>query len=221
MKNSSKKYEIIFFLLIYFVLFFQAILNKDSIIALISAFCGITYTILAGKGIPVCYPIGATGSAFYAYLSFAGNLWGNLILYLFYYIPMQILGFFNWNKNLKSDKYEIIKVKLKTKERFWLFCSAFLLSLCVIAILYHLKDNSPVIDGLTTVFSVLGMYLTVRRCIEQWFVWIGVNVLSLIMWLNIALDGAKVYSTVFMWFVYSILAIYFCFSWHKEMKEKL
>ena len=109
MIKINKKIEIILFTLIYVLLFTNAILNKDSIIAFVSAFCGITYTILAGKGVPMCYPIGATGSCFYAYLSFVSNLWGNLLLYVCYYIPMQILGFFQWNKNLKSDKYEIVK----------------------------------------------------------------------------------------------------------------
>ena len=61
------------------------------------------------------------------------------------------------------------------------------------------------------------MYLTVKRCIEQWIVWIIINGLSFIMWLDIALKGEKVYSTVFMWGVYFILAIYFYIVWKKEV----
>ena len=191
----------------------------DSWIAIISAFCGITYTILAGKGVPICYPIGATGSCFYAYLSFASHLWGNLLLYICYYIPMQIIGFFKWNKNLKSDKYEIIKTTLSKKERITLIVISISITILTILILAHFGDKNPVIDGITTILSILGMYLTVKRCIEQWIVWIIVNGLSFIMWLDIALKGAKVYSTVFMWSVYFILAIYFFIIWKKEIKK--
>ena len=221
MKNLNKRFEVIAFVLIYVFLFLNAIIRHDSAVAVISAFCGITYTILAGKGIPVCYPIGVTGSAFYVYLSFLSNLWGNLLLYALYYIPMQIVGFFKWNKNLKSNKYEIIKTTLSVKEKFILLSITSILSMIVIIILTHYGDKSPIIDGITTVFSVLGMYLTVKRCIEQWIVWICVNGLSFIMWLDIAIKGERVYSTVFMWGVYFILAIYFYVMWKKDLSENI
>lgn len=221
MKNLNKKLEITIFFLIYVFLFSNAIMRHDSWIALTSAFCGITYTILAGKGLPICYPIGATGSCFYAYLSFASNLWGNLILYVCYYIPMQIIGFFKWNKNLKSDKYEIMKTVLSNKERIILTVITAIISIFTIYILAHFGDKNPIIDGTTTVFSILGMYLTVKRCIEQWIVWIVVNGLSFLMWLEIAISGERVYSTVFMWGIYFILAIYFLTAWKKELNNNI
>ena len=218
-KAETNKYEFTGFVLVYVILLINAIITKDSPAAIISAFCGITYTILAGKGFPACYLIGVVGSAFYAFLSFKSALWGNLILYAGYYIPMQILGFFQWNKHLKEDHQEIVKTQLSTKERFVLFSLGVVVSSILILILIHLGDKSPYIDGITTVFSILGMYLTVRRTLDQWFVWIIVNGLSLFMWLNIAINGVKVYSTVIMWAVYFILAIYFCILWFKELYE--
>ena len=206
-------------LFVYSVLFLNAYLMHDSLIALASAFCGITYTLLAGKGNPLCYIIGLTGSAFYVYLSFSNSLWGNCLLYALYFVPMQIIGFINWHKHLKADKYEIIKTSLSKKENIILFSLASLISVFVIIIFAKTGDSNPIIDGLTTVFSILGMYLTIRRTIEQWYVWAGVNLLSLVMWVIIALNGAKVYSTVLMWFVYLILAVYFYISWKKELSE--
>lgn len=218
---KSKKFELAIFILIYVFLILFALVRHDSIIALISAICGITYTILAGKGIPYCYPIGATGSVLYVYLAFLNQLWGNLLLYLCYYMPMQVIGFFQWNKNLKTDKYEIVKTVLPLKERVLLFLITTLISVIVIFILAYLDDKKPIIDGITAVFSILGMYLTVKRAVEQWIVWIGVNGLSFIMWLDIAIKGERVYSTVFMWGVYFILAIYFFITWKKEIKSEI
>ena len=91
-------------------------------------------------------------------------------------------------------------------------------SIAAVIVLSISGDRNPVIDGITTVFSITGMYLTVRRSIEQWLVWIIVNGLSLIMWLEIALNGVKVYSTVIMWGVYFLLAIYFYIQWRMEIK---
>ena len=84
-------------------------------------------------------------------------------------------------------------------------------------ILIYLKDKNPFFDAVTTVFSITGMYLTVKRSIEQWIFWMIVNGLSAIMWINIALGGEKVYSTIIMWSIYFFLAIYFYFSWKREL----
>ncbi len=217
-QGIQKKIEVFGLIFIYVLLFVNAVFFKDSIAALISAFFGITYTILAGKGRPYCYLFGLMGSGFYVYLAFRNALWGNLILYAAYYIPMQILGFFRWQKHLKSNKSEIIKISLKQSERIRFMFISFLFTILTIIILIFTGDKSPFIDGITTVFSVAGMYLTVRRAIEQWVVWILVNGLSAVMWFKIAIGGEKVYSTVLMWSVYFVLAIYFYICWRKEIR---
>lgn len=217
--KQFKKSEIIASICIYLTLFINILFFKDSPIAFISAFFGITYTILAGKGTPICYIFGVMGSSFYGYLAFHNALWGNLILYMGYYVPMQVLGYFRWQKHLKSEAYEIIKTSLSKKEFVNLILISLLASLIMTYILFILNDKSPIIDSITTVFSIAGMYLTVKRAIEQWWFWIIVNGLSVIMWIRIALSGEKVYSTVIMWSVYLLLAIYFYFTWRKEIKN--
>ena len=53
-QGIQKKIEVFGLIFIYVLLFVNAVFFKDSIAALISAFFGITYTILAGKGRPYC-----------------------------------------------------------------------------------------------------------------------------------------------------------------------
>lgn len=195
----------------------QGFINQDSPIAIISAICGITYTFLAGKGLPICYLFGVTGSSFYSILSFQNALWGNLLLYVCYYLPMQILGYNKWNKNLKADQNVIIKIRLPRKELLILITLLTFLSLVAYFILLYFKDAHPILDSITTVFSIGGMYLTVRRAIEQWIFWMGVNTLSLFMWIHVTMNGVKAYSTVIMWAVYLFLAFYFYIKWKKEI----
>lgn len=214
-----KSSEIIGLCIIYTVLAFNVLFLHDSVAAVISAFFGITYTFLAGKGSPICYLFGVIGSSFYGYLAFHNALWGNLILYMGYYVPMQILGFFKWNAHLKEGEKDIIKISLSQKDRILLFSITTAISLIAIVCLYFMQDKNPIIDGITTVFSIAGMYLTVRRAIEQWLIWIIVNALSVIMWGAIILQGEKAFSTVIMWSVYFFLAIYFYLGWKKELQE--
>ena len=215
--KQEKLEKIVFVFLLLFIIL-NAFRCHDSVQALISAVCGITYTVFAGKGYPVCYLFGVTGSSFYAYISAQNALWGNVFLYLCYYVPMQILGFWQWRKHLKQDKNEIVKTSLKLKEFFIIILCSVILVIILTAFLGTTADKHPILDSITTIFSISGMYLTVRRCIEQWLFWMIVNALSLLMWLNIALQGGRVYSTVIMWAVYLFLAFYFYSQWRREIK---
>ena len=202
--NGWKKIEIIGLFTVLTLILINAIIVKDNPIAVISAFCGILYTIIAGKGKISCYFFGLSGSWCYVWLSFLNSLWGNMLLYLCYYIPMQILGIFKWKKHLKKDTKEIVKTRLSNKNRIILLFIGVLGSIITSIILHYFHDKSPIADGITTFLSVLGMYLTVRRAIEQWVVWMIVNGISALMWINLVLHGIKTYSTVIMWVVYFI-----------------
>ncbi len=197
-----------------------SILMNDSKVALISAICGISYTILAGKGKISCYLFGLSGTLCYSYISFKNGLYGNLALYLMYYFPMQILGIFRWSKHLKKDSQEIVKTRLSTKER--LIYSITLTTACILGyfILTNLHDANPLIDSITSVLSIGGLLLTVKRCIEQWHIWFIVNLLSTIMWIEAYTHGSNCFATILMWGAYTILAVYFYLMWKKEELER-
>lgn len=107
--------------------------------------------------------------------------------------------YFCMEKTSEKRTAEIIKKQLTFYERLKLSLAALLACICAIVLLYYFKDSSPVFDGITTVLSVFGMYLTVKRCIEQWIIWMVVNGLSSLMWLNLVIHGAKTYATFIMW----------------------
>lgn len=212
------KYEKIIFPSCVLLIIILSILMKDSKVALVSAICGISYSILAGKGKISCYFIGLCGTLCYSYISFKNSLYGNLFLYLLYYLPMQVLGIFKWRKHLKKETQEIAKTKLSKVERILYFCGAIVFSLLVYFILKYFGDQSPAIDSITSVFSVIGLILTVKRCIEQWYIWFVVNGLSVVMWVKAYINGSNCFATILMWGIYFVLSIYFLYTWKKELK---
>ena len=212
-------YEKICLLTAFCAMLLFTILFHDSKIALLSGFFGIMYTVYAGKGKVDCFYFGLCGSSLYAFLAFKNALWGNMLLYLLYYIPMQTLGIFRWKKHLDKSSDLIIKTKLSARERF-IYGGITLIATAVTVYLLHISgDKNPLLDGITTIFSITGMILTVGRKFEQWIIWIIVNGISAIMWYMVLFDGEKVYSTVIMWTVYLIFAINFLFQWKKELNK--
>jgi len=214
------KLEISSLILILALILLSALSLKDSPIAVVSAVCGCIYTIMAGKGKISCYLFGLCGSSCYSYLAFANALYGNLMLYLLYYIPMEILGIFKWKNNLKSETNEIIKTQLSTKQRILISLVTIVALFFTVLLLKHFGGSQPYKDAFTTVLSVVGMYLTVKRCIEQWLIWIVVNGVALFMWINIVMNGTKAYATVLMWAFYFIASIYFYIKWREEISTQ-
>ncbi len=216
----NKKFENIFFV---FLIVFIAVLSfytNDNKFALAAAVCGISYSILAGKGKVLCYYLGVTGSACYSYLSYKNGFLGNLALYALYLIPMQILGIFKWSKHLKEGKAEIIKTSLSKKEFLLFLLSAPFLILITGAALSYFGGNNPFMDSILVICTIFGQILTLKRCIEQWYFWFAADLSGVIMWIIAYIKGSNCLATIIMWAVYVFLAIYFLEDWKKELNGK-
>ena len=213
------KYERIIFPLEILLITLIAIYMKDKTAALISAICGISATILAGKGKISCYFFGMVANICYSYISFKNSLWGNLGLNMLYYFPMQFVGIAKWKNHLKKETQEIYKTALNIKERIIYTIIAILGSVAAYFILNYFNDLNPAIDAITTVLSIIAFILTVKRCIEQWYIWTIVNGLCVLMWVDAYLKGSHCFATILMWSTYFVLGLYFLLTWKKEIKN--
>ena len=210
-------YERILFPLVILTIVIISMVIGDNKIALVSAICGISYTILAGKGKISCYFIGITGTFCYSYLAFINGFFGQLALYALYYLPMEIIGILKWKKHLNKETRIVKKTRLSNKDRVIYLLVAAVFSIIFALILKSFGASTPFIDAPTTVLSIIGQLLTVKRCIEQWYVWFFVNLLSLIMWIFAYSNGSNCFATILMWAVYLVLSIYFLCSWRKDL----
>ena len=192
----------------------------DSKIATAQALFSLSYSVMAGKGKISCYFFGILGTLCYSFLSFKNAIYGAVMLQMGYFLPMEIIGIFMWKKKMNHEKQSIIKTKLTNKERLYFGFLIILISFAVALFLAHIGDRFPFMDAFSTVFSVFAMYFTVRRCIEQWALWTGVNILSAIMWLMIFIGGEHTFATFLTWSIHLFLGIYFMFEWHKELKTQ-
>lgn len=213
------KYERILFPLGILLIIGISLYIGDNKIALVSAVCGISYTILAGKGKISCYYFGLLGTLCYAYLAFKNSFFGNFALYMFYYFPMEIVGIYKWKKHLNKETREIVKTKLKPKERVFYALATILLSAILSFILKQTGDTTPIIDAVCTIFSILGLILTIKRCVEQWYIWLVVNGLSTFMWVLAYINCSNCFATILMWGTYFVLALYFLHTWKKELSN--
>lgn len=212
------KGECIIFPLVILLIIIISVFMKDKPEALVAAICGICATILAGKGRISCYFLGMITNLCYSYISLKNMFWGHLVLNMLYYFPMQFVGIAKWKNHFKKDTQEICKTALTCKERILYAFVAIVFSIIGYFILKKFGDLSPMIDATTTVLSIIAFVLTVKRCIEQWYVWTIVNTLNVVMWIIAFLHGSHSFAVILMWFTYLLLGLYFLREWKNELK---
>ena len=191
----------------------------DIFVSIIYSICGLSYVILAGKGKYICFVFGIISSILYATLSFKNNLWGSFLLSCLCYLPIEALSLYKWIKHTNPETKSVFKIRLTRKK----FCIYFLVSLILSVILsyflYLHSDKSPFLDGIITIFSILGSYLTMKRAIEQWIVWTIVNISTIIVWFMMLKENPESIAILVLWFVYLAFGIKYYFDWKKEISS--
>ena len=214
-----KKMEVAWLAIASAVILALSIYWKDSMIGIISALTGVWCVILTGKGKRSSFIFGTINVLFYAYIAFGAKYYGEVMLNLIYYFPMNFVGWFAWNKHMNEENGEVIKSSLPRKKGIILYvCTAVAIFLYGL-MLRALNGNLPFVDSMSTVVSVVAQILSVKRLTEQWVLWIVVDVVTVIMWAVNFANGGESIATLLMWSIYLLNAIIMYIRWKREVKE--
>lgn len=192
----------------------------DGIIPIISALTGVTCVIFVSKQMMLNYYVGAINVGLYAMLAFQSKLYGDFMLNAFYYFPMQFVGIYMWTKAKNKSNGKVESKALSNKQRILLGVGSIVAIYLYSLVLKMLGGNIPLIDATSTVLSVIAMILMVKQYLEQWALWIIINVVSVCMWIITLKQGAGDYATLLMWIIFLINSIYGMYNWTKSNKGK-
>ena len=216
--HGWKKWEIAWMIFCSLAIIILSLILKDNWLGIISALTSTWYALWAGKGKVSCYFFGMINSFCYGLISYQYQLFGEVMLNWGYYFPMMFVGLFFWKKHLNQQQ-EIYKTKLNLKGRLILAVASAAGIIVYAALLKFIGGRTPGLDSLTTVLSIAAMIMTVKRCVEQWFLWTVVNVASIIMWLKIFMSEGGAVASLLMWCIALANGIIFYFQWAKEVKN--
>lgn len=189
-----------------------------SSLSLVAAVTGTMYTMLAGRGWIACYAFGLVNAPLYAYLSWRWGFYGDMTLNL-YYFAMMFPGIVCWRRNRQADEQgEIVRTRLGGRERWAWAATMAAATLLLWWLLTAIGGNRPLCDSLTNVLSVAAMVLTVKRCVEQWVMWLVVDALEVFMWWH---TGATSWAILAMWLVFLVDGTYSFGLWLSAMRKDM
>lgn len=194
-------------------------MSADLIIEIIGALIGLTYLFLEYKANVWLWPVGILMSLFYVFIFFQGKFYADAAIYL-YYIGANTYGWVVWTRSRRyaeiadaaqGDDMPITHVPAKQILPLTLVFVA--LWMALFWILSTFTDSAvPLGDAFTTSLSIVAMWMLAKKYLEQWILWIVVNIVSTILYFWKGLNPTGI-----LFIVYVVVAILGYFRWKKEM----
>lgn len=127
----------------------------------------LVYILFAVLNKPVCFIFGLIGSAIWAYVSYANHLLFDAGLQVFY-VVISIIGIYQWTYGGNNRKELPISSMTMKEHVVWILGG--LLSFAVLMYISQFVEfiALPYLDGLTTVFLIIGTMLLIQRKLESW-----------------------------------------------------
>lgn len=175
---------------------------KQIVISL-GALMGVVNTVLSANGNIWTFFFGVLDVCICSYTNLdSGNI-GQFLQHVLYFLPMQIVGFWQWRKrgaSFSAKDGEVKKVRARRLDRKqWGYVGAALFVGTIVAygILFWIDkaqlaagkiaeiDNAKLIlDAAVVVLNIIGQILMSLAFADQWYIWNLVNVFSILLWLN-------------------------------------
>ena len=180
---QSRRFDIIFLVSGLLVQLLVYWLSPTHPLSLISGLLGIVSVILCSQGNIWTFAFGFGQILTYSWLCYMERFYAGLGMNAFYFIS-QIYGIYSW-RGQRMGSSAIISPRSISNGRFAILCAAIaIVSLLTGWILAnYTNDSQPYMDAITTVVSVVAQVMLVMAIRQQWWLWLFVDVLFIVMWI--------------------------------------
>lgn len=186
---------------------------------IIGTIVGLVYLYLEYKASIHLWIAGIIMPAIYIFIYWDAGLYADFGINV-YYLLAALYGWFLWkygNKNKCSEASNGNELPISKIPKRLIFPSILVFVLTFILILYILisftDSNVPYLDSFTTALSIVGMWMLARKFIEQWWVWIVVDLVSAGLYVY-----KELYLTSGLYALYAVIAFFGYVNWKKLMK---
>lgn len=160
------------------------VLPEDNPWSLVSGLLGICSVVLGAQGNIWSFVFGFAQVGTYTYLCCKEHFYAEIAMNMYYFVTM-LYGVYCWRRRLHQDTKQLQTRRLPARLIPWLSAGVILLSLLTGWLLSRYTDDpQPYMDALTTVPAIAAQLLMVLAYREQWYLWLVVDVLAVVMWLR-------------------------------------
>ena len=128
----------------------------------------------------------------------------------FYYLAMTVYGYWKWVRGTSAKQTLPIRHFPHKLMIPWLVAIAAIWSFIYWLLVTFTNSNVPLADSFTTALSIVGIWALAHKYLEQWFIWIAVDVVTSALYFYKDIPfKASLYA------LYVIIAIFGYIKWRK------
>lgn len=150
----------------------------------------------------------------YVYIYITAKLYADMSLQ-FYYLGVSFYGWYLWffgkEENSSKISINVSKASLKLRSVMALLSILFFILIALILINFTNSDV-PFLDAFTTALSFIATWMLARKLIENWLIWIVVDVVSTGIYIY-----KELYPTAILFAILSVLAVVGYKEWKKDL----
>ena len=153
------------------------------------SFIGGTFSILCvifgAKGHMLNFVFGLLGSLILGYIMFRSGIYAMAAFYILYNVPMQFIGWHKWHSIRLRPESKVVQTRwMNWPQRIFMVCATAALILLFRYILSRFTDDAqPLSDAAAVSVAIVTQFVLVFAFIEQWFLWIVMDIVMGIVWI--------------------------------------
>lgn len=159
---------------------------------------------------PWAWPLAILSSMLYGVLFLSSKLYGEAGLQVVF-IVLAGWGWWQWQRGRGGDGQPLRVHSLQPRQRLLALAATLAAWPLVGLLLQHATDSDvPYLDALPTVGSLTGQFLLGRKLVENWIVWLAVNLASVVLF---AVKG--LWLTVLLYAIFALLSVVGWRAWRR------
>lgn len=193
---------------------FQAFGSPVTVLEIIAFVLALAMVMANMRVNPIGWPLAIASSLLYALLFADSKLYGEASLQLVF-VALAGWGWWQWLRGTAPEGGALKVHCLNARQRAVAAAATLAAWPLLGLLLKHSTDSDvPFLDALPTVASVTGQILLGRKFVENWPVWVGVNVVSLALFFYKGL-----WLTVLLYALFALLALWGWQAWRRLLPD--
>lgn len=163
-----------------------------------------------------CWPTGLVNVILYVVIFYQAALYSDVVLQIIY-VPLQLYGWYHWvygNRNGADPDLPVTRLTTFSA-CIWTAVAANLIAIDGYIMHRYFNAALPWWDAAIAVLSLIAQYLLARKVLENWLIWIAVDILALGVY-----TAKGLYLTTGLYGVYLILATLGLIAWIQSLNKQ-
>lgn len=189
-------------------------------IEILGAVVGLLYLWFEYRASIWLWPVSIIMPAIYIFVYFHGGFYADMGINV-YYLIASAYGWAMWRRR-GGDGEELPITHTPKRYIIPMAAVAVVAFAVIVQILLNFTDSTvPYGDSLTTALSIVGLWMLARKYVEQWLVWVVVDIVCTVLYIYKGL-----YPTAILYGLYSVIAVFGYLKWkklaraHKENEKR-